>query len=77
MCDWLYELMVDEHASAWTPRADVRAKVDERLAEQGGRLASLVTATRRPDDAEARRNDPANEQGAKALMSMMAAGGSR
>jgi len=59
-------------------RADVRTKLDAALADAGGRIAaSLITGTppEPTDEAEAKRNDPANEEGANALLALAGGGG--
>lgn len=82
MVDWLYELVIEEQSSGWVPRAEVRAKLDTRLAEMGERMAGSLftghppelTPPDAPNDPEARRDHPSNEQGAKHLMAIAAGG---
>lgn len=79
MVDWLYELVIEEQSSGWVPRAEVRAKLDTTLAEIGERMAGSLFAgsppeLTPPDDPEARRDHPSNEQGAKHLMAIAAGG---
>ena len=75
--------MVDEQVSAWASRAQVRAKLDAALDQVGGRLAGALATGEPPtagelselpppDDPEARRNHPSNEQGAQHLMAVAA-----
>ena len=75
-CDWIYELVIEEMASAWTPRGDVRGKLDRALTDAGDKLAALTITGKpaRTEEAEAqrRRDDPANEQGAQQLMALAA-----
>lgn len=75
MIDWIYDLMIEERTSAWTSRDEVRAKVDEALAETAPKITPIVSR-RTEDDVEAEReariNDPKNEQAAASLMAVAA-----
>ena len=76
----VYDLLIEEQTSAWTSRAEVRAKVDQRLTDVGDRLAGRMHGDSAafdpydPDAVEAKRNHPSNEQGAKHLMAVAAGG---
>ena len=67
---------MDEYVSTSTPRHEVRGSIDEHLDTHGAELvARLVGRDPKRASREAVVDNPANEQGAKALMAL--AGGRR
>lgn len=70
--------MIDEVTSAWVSRHEVREKLDEELDVIGEPFAAMLRGRSIRDvRAESWGDDPANEQGAQALMQIAAMGGSR